>query len=194
MLVGVPSHRHAIALQRREAIRELCAGVGTSGVIGPSSADTKAGAAASSSAASTAITLRFVMAQDQADVDRNRSDVWLFDLPAARRAKKTYGLEKYLLSNRFLRTAAARKDTPLLVVLADDDTPSPDSPNRSSWGTRATRGGSSTTLWLSRSGSTSSFSTDEFPRAEVEELASPRSDRFFLWRFFSASSISIFRN
>jgi hypothetical protein len=62
------------------------------------------------------------MAQDQADVDRNRSDVWLFDLPAARRAKKTYGLEKYLLSNRFLRTAAARKDTPLLVVLADDDT------------------------------------------------------------------------
>ena len=122
MLVGVPSHRHAVALQRREAIRELCACVDTSGAIGPSSADTSADAAASSSAASTAITLRFVMAQDQADVDRDRGDVWLFDLPAARRTKKTYGLEKYLLSNRFLRTAAARKDTPLLVVLADDDT------------------------------------------------------------------------
>ena len=105
MLVGVPSHRHTVALQRREAIRELCAGSG-----GPSPPS------------ASAVMLRFVMAQDQADADHDRGDVWLFDLPAARRAKKTYGLEKYLLSNRFLQTAAARNDTPPLVVLADDDT------------------------------------------------------------------------
>lgn len=116
MLVGVPSHRHTVALQRRDAIRELVAG-GQPQAATPSSS---AAAAAASSAAS--VMLRFVMAQDQADADRERGDVWLFDLPAARRAKKTYGLEKFLLSNRFLREAARRADTPALVVLADDDT------------------------------------------------------------------------
>ena len=62
------------------------------------------------------------MAEDQADVDRDQGDVWLFPLPASRRAKTSYGLEKYLLSNAFLRSAVARSDTPPLVVLADDDT------------------------------------------------------------------------
>ena len=62
------------------------------------------------------------MAEDQADVDRDQGDVWLFLLPASRRAKTSYGLEKYLLSNAFLRSAVARSDTPPLVVLADDDT------------------------------------------------------------------------
>ena len=104
MLVGVPSYRSAVALQRRTAIREL-------------------GFAGSQNAAPDAkVWVRFAMADDQADVDRDHGDIWLFPLPAQRRAKKSYGLEKYLLSNAFLRAAVARPDTPSLVVLADDDT------------------------------------------------------------------------
>ena len=108
MLVGVPSYRHSTALQRRNAIRELMASGGPSSSVLP---------------AHERVSLRFVMAEDQADdADRHRADVWFFALPAARRAKKTYGLEKYLLSNRFLRRAAGLADVPPLVVLADDDT------------------------------------------------------------------------
>ena len=105
MLVGVPSYRHTVALQRREAIREL--------IVDPGS---------NMRAPEERVTLRFVMADDQLDTDSDRSDIWLFPLPAARRAKKSYGLEKYLLCNRFLRRAVERNDTPGLVVLADDDT------------------------------------------------------------------------
>ena len=107
MLVGVPSHRAAVALQRRDAIRELVA-VGGAGASAPPR---------------ERVSVRFAMARDQADdADRGRGDVWLFPLPAARRAKRTYGLEKFLLCNSFLREAVRRADTPPLVVLADDDT------------------------------------------------------------------------
>ena len=41
-----------------------------------------------SSAAAGPATLRFVMAEDQADSDYNKADTWLFKLPAQRRAKK----------------------------------------------------------------------------------------------------------
>lgn len=102
MLVGVPSYRSPLALERRTAIREL-------GFTGNPATSPKAW-------------LRFVMAEDQADVDRDKGDVWLFPLPAQRRAKNTYGLEKYLLSNAFLREAVKRPDSPRLLVLADDDT------------------------------------------------------------------------
>lgn len=104
MLVGVPSYRSEIALKRRTAIREL-------GFVG-----------APTSPPDARVWLRFVMADDQADTDRDHGDIWLFPLPAGRRAKKSYGLEKYLLSNAFLRAAVARPDAPPLVVLADDDT------------------------------------------------------------------------
>ena len=115
MLVGVPSYRSAVALQRRDAIREM-------GFVG-SSAEANARAELLPSCVSPACTwLRFVMAEDQADVDKEHGDVWFFKLPARRRAKKSYGLEKYLLSNAFLREAARRADSPPLVVLADDDT------------------------------------------------------------------------
>lgn len=102
MLVGVPSYRSPVALERRTAIRDL-------GFVGGSIASPKAW-------------LRFVMAEDQADVDEDKGDVWLFPLPPQRRAKKSYGLEKYLLSNAFLRAAVNRSDSPNLLVLADDDT------------------------------------------------------------------------
>ncbi len=105
MLIGVPSHRDGTALQRREAIRELM----TVGARPHDPVDQR-------------ISLRFVMASDQRDDDAGRSDVWLFPLPPARRAKKSYGLEKYLLCNAFLRKAAIHADTPPLVALADDDT------------------------------------------------------------------------
>ena len=107
MLVGVPSYRSDVALQRRTAIREM-------GFVGSN--------VGSPSAQGVGAWLRFVMAEDQSDVDHDKGDVWLFGLPARRRAKKSYGLEKYLLSNAFLREAAKRADTPPLVVLADDDT------------------------------------------------------------------------
>ena len=115
MLIGVPSYRSAIALERRDAIREL----GMGGLGGGSSSSSGGG---SSDGGGLPVVLRFVMATDQADADRERGDIWLFPLPAERRAKRTYGLEKYLLSNCFLRSAVQRKDTPPLVVLADDDT------------------------------------------------------------------------
>ena len=98
MLVGVPSYRSAVALQRRAAIREL-------GFVGSERA-----------APNVRAWLRFVMADDQADVDQDKGDIWLFPLPAQRRAKKSYGLEKYLLSNAFLRAAVARPETPPLLV------------------------------------------------------------------------------
>ena len=104
MLVGVPSYRGAVPLQRRNSIREL-------GFAG-----------ASNAAPSARPWVRFVMADDQADVDRDDGDIWLFPLPAQRRAKKSYGLEKYLLSNAFLRKAVAEPNAPSLLVLADDDT------------------------------------------------------------------------
>jgi hypothetical protein len=104
MLVGVPSYRSPLALQRRDFIREM-------GFVGSENAAPGARA-----------WLRFVMADDQADVDRDRGDVWLFPLPAKRRAAKSYGLEKYLLSNAFLRAAVKRPEAPPLLVLADDDT------------------------------------------------------------------------
>ena len=108
MLVGVPSHRNPVALQRRAAIRELGLGATGAGNV--------------STPASARLWLRFVMAEDQADADRDHGDVWLFGLPARRRAKQTYGLEKYLLSNAFLRAAVRWPEAPPLVVLADDDT------------------------------------------------------------------------
>ena len=101
MLVGVPSYRSAIALQRRNFIRDM-------GFGGTSPTHTA--------------WVRFVMAEDQKDSDHGNGDVWLFPLPAQRRAKRSYGLEKYLLSNAFLRSAVRRADTPALVILADDDT------------------------------------------------------------------------
>lgn len=106
MLVGVPSFRSEVALKRREAIRELMA-VGAP----PAAADSRA-----------SVTVRFVMADDQRDSDAARGDCWFFPLPASRRAKQSYGLEKYLLSNHFLRYAVTRNDTPPLLVLSDDDT------------------------------------------------------------------------
>ena len=107
LLIGVPSHGAEVPYSRRQSIRSL-----------------------SGARDSLRLLLRFVLADDQQDLpDLAAGDLWQFKLPPNRRARKNYGLEKWLLCDAFMRRAV-RTAVPGIspsrfydfIALADDDT------------------------------------------------------------------------